>query len=140
MPAESLPPIGRAARTPDTIAPDGSEIRLLAAAREGATRASLCEVRLPRGGVSRPVSHRIVEEIWHVTAGRGMVWRCRPGAAADPIDVVPGDTLVIPTGCQFQFAAAADGPLVFLCSTSPPWPGPDEAIALPSGALGPPTV
>jgi len=131
---------GRASPEPDAIAPDGSEIRLLAAPAHGATRASLCEVRLGPGAVSRPVRHRSVEEIWYVITGRGQVWRCPPDSAADPIDVSPGDTLVIPTGWRFQFRAAPSGELRFLCYTSPPWPGPDEAEPVESGGLGEPTV
>jgi mannose-6-phosphate isomerase-like protein (cupin superfamily) len=134
------PPIGRAARDPDAIAPDGSEIRLLATAAQGAARASVCEVRLARGAVSRPVRHRTVEEIWHVTAGRGHVWRCPPGGRAEPIEVRPGDTLVIPTGWSFQFRAAPETDLRFLCFTSPPWPGADEAEPAAPGGLGPATA
>jgi mannose-6-phosphate isomerase-like protein (cupin superfamily) len=134
------PPSGRAPREPDAVAPDGSEIRLLATMAQGATRASLCEVRLAPGAVSRPVSHRSVEEIWYVLEGRGRVWRCPPGARADPVEVGPGDSLVIPTGWRFQFTAAPSGPLRFLCYTSPPWPGPDEALPVASGGLGEPTV
>jgi mannose-6-phosphate isomerase-like protein (cupin superfamily) len=134
------PPIGRASREPDVIAPDGSEIRLLATAAQGATRASVCAVRLARGAVSRPVAHRSVEEIWHVTTGRGHVWRCPPGGRAQPVEVRPGDTLVIPTGWSFQFRAAPEADLCFLCFTSPPWPGPDEAEPAGPGALGAPTV
>ena len=131
--------IGRAASAPDTLAPDGSEIRLLATGREGAQRASLCEVRLPPGAVSRPVRHRSVEEIWYVTAGRGRIWRCPPGGEAPAVDVRPGDALVIPPGWAFQFAAAADAELRFLCYTCPPWPGPEEAVAAEPGGLGPAT-
>jgi mannose-6-phosphate isomerase-like protein (cupin superfamily) len=135
------PPLpGRAAREPDAIAPDGSEIRLLATGVHGATRASVCEVRLPAGAVSRPVYHRSVEEIWYVIEGRGRVWRCPPDSEANPVDVAAGDTLVIPTGWRFQFRAAPDSALRFLCFTAPPWPGPEEAQAAESGALGEPTV
>ena len=134
-----VPPLSRASLTPDTIAPDGSEIRLLATAYNGATRASLCEVRLPAGAVSRPITHRTVEEIWYVTSGRGRVWRCAPGQTAEPVDVEPGEALVIPTGWRFQFSAAPDVELRFLCYTSPPWPGPDEAEPAGLGGLGPPT-
>lgn len=134
------PPAGRASREPDTIAPDGSEIRLLATIVQGATRASLCEVRLGPGAVSRPVSHRSVEEIWYVVEGRGDIWRCPPGARADPVEVGPGDSLVIPAGWRFQFRAAPSGPLRLLCYTSPPWPGPDEALPAEAGGLGDPTV
>jgi mannose-6-phosphate isomerase-like protein (cupin superfamily) len=134
------PSIGRASREPDTIAPDGSEIRLLATGTQGATRASLCEVRLAPGAVSRPISHRSVEEIWHVIEGRGEVWRCPPGAEAAPVEVKPGDTLVIPVGWRFQFSASPETGLRFLCYTSPPWPGPDEALPADPGPLGIPTV
>jgi len=134
------PPLGRASCEPDTIAPDGSEIRLLATAVHGARRASVCEVRLAPGTVSRPIKHRTVEEIWHVTAGRGRVWRCPPGGSAEPVEVRSGDTLVIPTGWDFQFGAATDVELRFLCFTTPAWPGPDEAEPVDVGGLGAPTV
>ena len=134
------PPLGRAAREPDLTAVDGSAIHLLAADREGATRASLCEVRLRAGDVSRPISHRTVEEIWYVLAGRGQVWRCPPGEEAAATDLSAGDTLVIPTGWRFQFRAGAGAELRFLCYTSPPWPGPDEAEPAEPGGLGEPTV
>ena len=41
-----VPAVGRRAETPDTLAPDGSEIRLLLGEPEAATKASLCEVTL----------------------------------------------------------------------------------------------
>ena len=133
-------PVGRVAAEPDAIAPDGSDIRLLAGEAHGARRASLCEVRLAPGAVSRPVAHRTVEEIWHVIAGRGQVWRCPSAGSDDPIDVGPGDTLVIPVGWSFQFRAAPDAALAFLCYATPPWPGADEARPAGPGALGRPTV
>jgi len=134
------PPPGRAPRGIDALAPDGSEIRVLVAGPHGATRASLCEVRLGPGAVSRPVFHRSVEEIWYVLAGRGRVWRCPRGGRADPVDVSPGDAVVIPTSWRFQFSANPEEELRFLCYTSPPWPGADEAPPAESGGLGAPTV
>ncbi|HEY8643405.1 MAG TPA: cupin domain-containing protein [Candidatus Dormibacteraeota bacterium] len=116
----------------ETIAPDGSRIRLLVT---DAQRASLVEVTLPAGAVSRPVRHRTVEEIWFFLEGDGRVW---VGGAVT--EVGPGSRVVIPTGQPFQFAAAATGALRFLCYTSPPWPGEDEAVALAEGGLGAPTV
>ena len=104
---------------PDAIAPDGSEIRYLVLE---ARRASLVEVTLQPGRVSRPVRHRTVEEIWYFLAGTGRVWL--DGAVTE---VGPGSTVVIPTGCAFHFAATGDAPLRFLCYTSPPWPGDEEA-------------
>jgi mannose-6-phosphate isomerase-like protein (cupin superfamily) len=125
---------------PDAIAPDGSAIYLRAGAPQGATRASLCEVRLPAGAVSRPVRHRSVEEIWYVLAGEGTVWRCPAAGEAEQVAVRPGDALVIPTGWRFQFRAGPGAPLRFLCYTAPPWPGPDEAVPAEPGGLGPATV
>ncbi len=137
-----VPPTGRRAESADAFAPDGSEIRLLLGAPEAATRASLVEVTLDAGQVSRPVRHRSVEELWYVLSGTGRVWRCPPDrdpASVDPVAVGPGDALVIPTGWSFQFAAG-ESALTFLCFTSPPWPGEDEAQPAPYGGLGSPTV
>lgn len=104
---------------PDPIAPDGSEIhyRVL-----NATRASLVEVVLPAGAVSRPVGQRTVEEIWFFLAGTGTVW-----LDGEVHEVRPGSNVVIPTGRAFHFAARGGEPLRFLCYTSPPCPGGDEA-------------
>lgn len=151
-----LPPPSRRAAQPDAAAPDGSEIRLLADRRQAATKSSMVEVVLPAGQISRPVYHRTVEEIWYILEGEGSVWRCPPdmvslsnhavSAGPEPVEVPPpqpvspGDALVIPTGWRFQFAAAPEGPLRFLCHTTPPWPGEDEAVAAERGGLGEPTV
>ena len=116
----------------DLVAPDGSQIRLLVT---DARQASLVEVTLPAGAVSRPVRHRTVEEIWYILAGEGRVW-----IEGTLHEVRPGSRLVIPTGRAFQFAAGGTGPLRLLCYTSPPWPGAEEALAVAEGGLGPPTV
>ena len=135
--------MGRVGPDADTNAPDGSEIRFLIDHRHAAHRASLVEVTLLAGQVSRPVWHRTVEEIWYILEGRGQVWRCPPGLNPDTVDPVPvgaGDALVIPKGWRFQFSADDDAPLRFLCYTSPPWPGPEEAQATEHGGLGQATV
>ena len=137
------PPLGRRSEALDAMAPDGSEIRFLVAARQAATLSSVVEVTLPAGQVSRPVYHRTVEEVWYILEGRGQVWRCPPNVAVAaylPMNVVPGDSLVIPTGWRFQFSAGPDGSLRFLCFTTPPWPGGDEAVAVADGGLGEATV
>ena len=136
-------PLSRRGDAPDVHAPDGSEIRLLTDGRHGASKASVVEVTLPAGQVSRPVFHRTVEETWYILEGRGQVWRCPPGsdaASLPPQHVSPGDALVIPTGWRFQFAADPDAALRFLCHTTPPWPGEDEAVPAEAGGLGEPTV
>ena len=141
--SQPVPPVGRRALRPDTTAPDGSEIRLLIDDRHAARRASLVEVTLPAGQVSKPVYHRTVEEIWYILEGAGQVWRCpptsRPGSVL-PVPVSPGDALTIPTGWRFQFSADARSTLRFLCYTNPPWPGPEEAQPAGAGGLGDATV
>ena len=128
---------------PDVTAPDGSGIRLLIDRRHQASAASMVEVTLPAGQVSRPVLHQRVEEVWYVLRGQGEVWRCPPNA--DPalyaaVAVKPGDSLVIPPRWRFQFSASDAEELRFLCFTVPPWPGDDEAKSIELGGLGPPTV
>jgi mannose-6-phosphate isomerase-like protein (cupin superfamily) len=123
---------------PDDIAPDGSEIYFVVETKHAAKRASLVEVRLSPGAVSKPIQHRTVEEIWYFISGGGLVWRCPPGMrppAGHTTPVGPGDALVIPVGWSFQFKASDDAELRFLCYTSPPWPGADEAVAVERGGF-----
>lgn len=79
--------------------------------------------------------HRTVEEVWYFLSGAGEVWL---DGETRPVEA--GTTVVIPTGAAFQFRTIGDEPLRFLCFTSPPWPGDDEALAVSEGGLGPPTV
>lgn len=120
---------------PDAIAPDGSEIYFRVV---DAQHASLVEVVLASGLISRPVRHRSVEEIWYILAGSGEVWLRSPDGSVDAIHPVePGSTITIPTGWAFQFRSKGEQPLRFLCYTSPPWPGDQEAAPIADGGLGP---
>ena len=141
--SQPVPPVGHGGFRADSIAPDGSDIRLLIDHRHLAECASLCEVTLPAAQVSRPVWHQQVEEIWYVLEGRGHVWRYPPltdPAEVAPIAIGPGDALTIPKRWRFQYSALANGDPRFLCFTTPPWPGPDEALPAEAGGLGLPTV
>ena len=106
----------------DAIAPDGSEVRLLATAGTG----SMAHFRLKPGAVAVAVAHKTVEEIWFFVAGRGRMWR-KSGDAEETVEVSPGVSLAIPVGASFQFRADGDEPLEAVGVTIPPWPGPDEA-------------
>lgn len=117
---------------PDAVAPDGSEIYFRVV---DAKRASVVEVVLGPGKTSRPVKHRTVEEVWYFVGGTGEVW-VEPATRA----VAPGDIVVIPTGTAFQFRATGDGPLRFVCFTTPPWPGEGEAVPVENGGLGEPSL
>ena len=110
----------------DVLAPDTSEIRLLVATNRG----SLAHGTLPPGRVSLAITHRTVEEVWYVTAGRGQVWR-KQGDHETVVDVEAGTALTIPTGVHFQFRTTGAEPLRFVMCTMPPWPGEQEALRVP---------
>ena len=112
----------------DVIAPDGSEIRLL----HSLGGASVVHCSLPVGAVSIPVRHRRVEEVWFFLSGAGQVWR-KQGEREQVLDVAPGVSLTIPLGTQFQFRNTGAVPLEFVITTTPPWPGEDEAVLLDAG-------
>ena len=57
--------------TPDAVAPDGSDVRVLL--RLG--RGSMAHFELGAGRISRAVAHRAVDEIWYILAGQGQMWR-----------------------------------------------------------------
>ena len=114
--------------SPDAIAPDGSEIRLL----HSLDAVSVAHCRLPAGAVTTPVRHRTVEEVWYILSGAGEVWR-RRGKVEEVLAVAAGASLTIPLGADFQFRSIGEAPLDFIIATSPPWPGEHEAIVLESG-------
>src|SRR5690349_13240109 len=88
----------RASITPDAIAPDGSEVRILCATGRG----SMAVFTLASGAVAKAVKHRTVEEIWYVAAGRGWIWR-KTGDAEAVAELVPGVSIAIAAGAEFQF-------------------------------------
>ena len=108
------------------VAPDGSNVRVLL----GMSKGTMAHFELPAGMTSSAVVHRTVEEIWFVVAGRGQMWR-RQGEREEIVELVPGTCLTIPLGTHFQFRASAAEPVAVVGVTMPPWPGADEAIAVP---------
>ncbi len=110
---------------PDARAPDGAEVRLLCAVRDG----SMAHFRLPPGACSRAVAHRTVEELWFVVAGEGEMWRSQDGVE-EIVVLRAGVSLTIPLGTSFQFRAAASSEVAAIGVTMPPWPGDDEAVAV----------
>jgi mannose-6-phosphate isomerase-like protein (cupin superfamily) len=57
----------------DDLAPEGSEIRLIARMENG----SFCHCTLPVGKASHAVKHKTVEEIWYFLDGEGGVGASR---------------------------------------------------------------
>lgn len=106
----------------DVLAPDGSEVRILAATERG----SMAHFRLNPGEVSKAVAHRTVEEVWYILAGQGRMWR-KLGGEEEVTQLRTGTSLTIPAGTSFQFSCDGTSPLQAVAVTMPPWPGPHEA-------------
>lgn len=107
----------------DLLAPDGSEVRLLAMSQRG----SMAHFTLRPGQTSAAVVHRTVEEIWYVLSGEGEMWR-KSGAEETVTALSAGLSLVIPVGTQFQFRNVGSVPLQAVAVTMPKWPGMEEAV------------
>jgi mannose-6-phosphate isomerase-like protein (cupin superfamily) len=117
--------IGEARTLPrdcDVIAPDGSEVRVLAATGRGSSAHFL----LQAGQTAAAVRHRTVEEIWYVLSGEGEIWRS-DGAESEVMRLGAGVCLTIPVGTAFQFRCTGEEPLAVFGVTTPPWPGASEA-------------
>jgi mannose-6-phosphate isomerase-like protein (cupin superfamily) len=82
---------------------------------------------LPPGRTSLAIRHRTVAEIWFVLGGTAEIWR-RLGDIESVETVLPGQSLTIPTGTEFQFRTAGPEPFTFIMCTMPPWPGSEEAM------------
>jgi mannose-6-phosphate isomerase-like protein (cupin superfamily) len=128
----------------DDLAPDTSEIRVLAYMKDGEMHLPPedHEVRVPllkKGGLlvhctllpnntSLAHYHKTIQEVWYFVQGKGQVWR-KQGDVEQIVDVEPGTTLTIPTKAHFQFRNTShDESLCFLVVTIPSWPGPQEAV------------
>ncbi|HEY7140253.1 MAG TPA: cupin domain-containing protein [Methylomirabilota bacterium] len=116
---------------PDARAPDGADVRILLRLAGG----SFAHFELGPGRVSRPVTHRTVEEIWYVLGGRGEMWR-RQGDREGVVALQAGVCLTIPLGTHFQLRSLGPEPLAAVAVTMPPWPGHDEAVVV-AGAWSP---
>ncbi|MFE6054495.1 cupin domain-containing protein [Kitasatospora sp. NPDC056446] len=109
--------------TPAVTAPDGATVYPLLVL-EG--RGSLAVFTLDPGQVTHAVSHATVQELWHVAAGSGELWRRQDGRE-ETVRLTPGTAVSVPLGTAFQFRADedSDGPLSITAVTMPPWPGTD---------------
>ncbi len=121
VPTERILPVAA-----DGMAPDGSQVRLLAAASRG----GMAHFELGVSETSIAQRHRTVEEIWFVVNGLGLMWREPPDGPSRVIELRPGVSLTIPVGTRFQFRNTGRTPLAAIGVTMPPWPGPDEAVAV----------
>ena len=108
--------------TPDAIAPDSSNVRVLLELAAG----SMAHFELAPGETSGAVTHRTVEEIWYFLSGCGEIWR-KQNQSEEVVPVHAGVCITIPLGTHFQFRAFGQEPLTAIGVTMPPWPGECEA-------------
>lgn len=107
----------------DYLAPDGSEIRLLAEVPGG----GLSHCTLPPAAISHAVYHKTVDEIWYFISGSGEIWR-RHAEREEVTPVSAGRSINILCGTRFQFRNTGTEPLCFVIATVPRWPGPADAV------------
>lgn len=109
----------------DHIAPDGSNVRVLLTLKG----CVMGHYELGPGQVSIAVTNQTVEELWYVLSGNGEMWRKQEGRE----EIIPLESSVclsIPLGTHFQFRSFGDQALTAVGITTPPWPGPGEAIVV----------
>jgi mannose-6-phosphate isomerase-like protein (cupin superfamily) len=94
---------------------DGSTITsLLDSANAPVRNQSLAEARIPAGGATQRHYHKDSEELYYITAGKGLM-----EIAGETREVVPGDAILIPPGAWHEIKATTD--LAFLCCCAPPY-------------------
>lgn len=108
---------------------DGSEIRELAGRVSlPAVNQSLAEATVPPGGATTEHYHRVTEELYYFTAGRG-----RLRVDGEERDVKPGDCVVISPGAVHKLWNAGDAPLRLLCCCAPAYTHEDTVLTEEEG-------
>src|SRR5262249_27143184 len=108
------------------VTKDGSEIREWAGpgyAAEAANQ-SLAEATVPPGTATAAHHHVRSEEIYLVTAGRGLL---RIGE--EEREIAARDCAVIPLGSVHQLQNTGEADLVVVCASSPPYSHEDTILA-----------
>lgn len=96
---------------------DGSTIReLFGPATVRAANQSLAEATLAPAQATQRHYHRLAEEIYHLTAGTGVM-----ELDGETREVGPGDTILIPPGAWHQLTSTGSEELRLLCCCSPPY-------------------
>jgi mannose-6-phosphate isomerase-like protein (cupin superfamily) len=115
------------ARITAFVTKDGSEIRELMHPSVHAVRnQSLAEAIVHPGQTTLLHRHRMTEELYHITAGRG-----RMTLGDSTLEVGPGDTVCIPPGTPHCVANASNEPLHILCACTPPYAHEDTELLEP---------
>lgn len=106
------------------VTKDGSEIReLMHPSLHGSQRQSLAEAIVAPGARTQLHRHAVTEELYHVSAGSGIMTL---GDAC--FKVGAGDTVLIPPGTPHRIEATGAEPLRMLCCCSPPYSHEDTEL------------
>jgi mannose-6-phosphate isomerase-like protein (cupin superfamily) len=103
---------------------DGSEIReLMHPAVHAGSKQSLAEARITSGSTSALHRHHRSEEIYHVTAGEGLMT-----LDDEQFAIQPGDSILIAPGTAHCVRNTGKDDLVILCCCSPPYADADTEL------------
>ncbi len=103
---------------------DGSQIReLMHPQRHGNRAQSLAEARVPPGERTALHKHLRSEELYHVTAGEGLMH-----LGGERLRLAAGDTVHIPAGMPHCVENTGRSPLCLLCCCSPPYAHEDTVL------------
>lgn len=106
------------------VTKDGSEVReLMHPAVHGNRAQSLAEATVAPGTRTQLHRHAVTEELYHITAGRGLMTL---GDAT--FEVGAGDTVAIAPGMPHRIEATGTEPLCILCCCSPAYSHEDTEL------------
>jgi mannose-6-phosphate isomerase-like protein (cupin superfamily) len=108
---------------------DGSEIReLMRPDKHGNAKQSLAEATVEPGQETVLHKHLRTEELYHITAGRGLMI-----LGEERFEVRAGDTICIPPGTPHCIANSGLEPLRILCCCSPAYSHEDTVLLTGQG-------
>ena len=106
------------------VTKDGSTIReLMHPAQHGNRQLSLAEATVDPGARTALHVHRLTEELYHVTAGEGLMT-----LGDQCFSVRAGDTVCIAPGMPHCIANSGDVPLKILCACAPAYAHEDTQL------------
>lgn len=106
------------------ITKDGSEIReLLHPDQHGVNNQSLAEATIPAGITTHLHRHIKSEEIYHVTAGCGVMQ-----LGHEQFEITAGDSIAIPPGTAHNVFNPGSEELVILCCCAPAYAHDDTEL------------
>ena len=107
------------------VTKDGSRIRELMHPHEHGNRLqSLAEAMVPVGEATALHRHGHTEELYHITAGRGLMT-----VEHEQFEVAAGDTVCIPPGVLHRIENIGNTPLHVLCCCAPPYSHDDTELS-----------